>query len=370
MEHRRRITDRRKGIDRRALPRGDIDIACPPSWPEQRAQYITRYLFWALGLAYFNLGELPRTSGWLSIEAINIGLALYGLLVSFFMWHARRTIVSPRRWRAAMWVDLGTVSFAVMADPVVLSPGFLAYIMVILGNGMRYGLRFFAEAVVGSFFLVMLILTLRFSDYFNAISLNSVFFPLIGVIIVLYTYSLTAGLEKARKQLEIERNIDDLTGLLNRRAFYEKAGHLFRSLGDNGDSLVVLFADLDRFKAVNDTQGHHIGDRVLSAIAKMVATSVRASDIVARYGGDEFVLILPGTDLDRGTVVARRLQDALADWSKNNGINLSFSIGMGEALQHGDDVKSVIERVDKAMYRSKLTHGRGGIQYVEQTLPA
>jgi len=136
-----------------------------------------------------------------------------------------------------------------------------------------------------------------------------------------------------------------LTGLLNRRAFYEKAQHLFHSLGDNGDSLVVLFADLDRFKAVNDTQGHHIGDRVLSAIAKMVATSVRASDIVARYGGDEFVLIFSGTDLDRGTVVVRRLQDALADWSKNNGINLSFSIGMGEAPQHGDDVKSVIERV-------------------------
>jgi diguanylate cyclase (GGDEF)-like protein len=269
-----------------------------------------------------------------------------------------------------MWVDLLAASFAILADPAVISPGFLAYLMVIFGNGMRYGLRLFAEAVIGSLACALLVIGLRMFDYLDAVSVSAVFFLLFFVIIVLYSYSLTANIEKGRERLEAERDLDHLTGLLNRRALHERAERLLQSREHGREPLVVMFADLDRFKAVNDTHGHHVGDRVLTEIGRMLACAVRDTDLVARYGGDEFLLILRDTNLAEAGALAERLQQSLAEWSQSQDVDLSFSIGLGQYPDHGADLKTVIERVDQAMYRSKLERGRGGILQVNQAAPA
>jgi len=370
MNKRRRVSDRRTGVDRRAYQIRQAGLVRTPTWEEQRTQHFTRFLFCALGLAYFNIGGEPHTSAWIGLGVLNTTLVLYGVFIALSLWHARHRLESSGRWHVAMFVDLVMASVAILSDSLVISPGFLAYLMVILGNGMRYGLRIFAEAVAGSFLLGILVLTIRYPEYVNALSISAIFFILFFIIIVLYSYSLTAKIEMGRRKLEAERSIDDLTGLLNRRALYERAEDLFHVLDKKNSSIVILFADLDRFKAVNDTQGHHVGDRVLSEVAKIISATVRASDMVARYGGDEFIALLPGTDMDHGTVVAKRLQQALAVWSRDNGIDLSLSIGIGQAPQHGHDLKSVLERVDQAMYQGKLTNGGGGIRQVEHTVTA
>lgn len=370
MEHARRRTDRRRGTDRRAVARRHDEHMRLPQWEEQRAQFLTRYLFWALGLAYFNFDiDAPFTAGH-GAATVNVVLELYVVLLTACFWHARQALYSPRRWRIAMWLDLAAVSYAVIADPAVISPAYLVYIMVILGNGMRYGLRFFQEAVVGSFALGGLTLLWQYPDLREAVTLRTVFFALFGGIIVLYAYSLTRGIERARRQLEQERSTDVLTGLLNRRALYERAEELFQRLERNDQPLVVVFADVDRFKRVNDTHGHHIGDRVLAEVARVLNTSVRGSDIVGRFGGDEFILILPNTPLDGGTTVAQRLQQALRRWTDEQQLDLSLSIGLGEAPAHGRDLKTVLEQVDKAMYLSKGRRGPGGILRVGEILPA
>jgi diguanylate cyclase (GGDEF)-like protein len=115
----------------------------------------------------------------------------------------------------------------------------------------------------------------------------------------------------------------------------------------------VLFADLDRFKAVNDIRGHHVGDRVLAEIARLIGQEVRASDVLARFGGDEFVLLLPETDALQAQQIARRLQDAVAQWAQQQAIDISLSVGLGHAPQHGQDLKSVLEHVDQEMYQNK-----------------
>jgi diguanylate cyclase (GGDEF)-like protein len=299
---------------------------------------------------------------------VNAGLLIYGALITVSLWHSRRTLYSPLRWRAAMWVDLAATSFAVVSDPLVVSPGFLAFLMVILGNGMRYGLRLFAEAVIGSFVCVVLVLGFRLPEYINALSVSAVFFVLFFIIFVLYSYSLTARLELRKQRLEAERNRDDLTGLLNRRALFEQTSYLFHEEGGVRTPLVVLFADLDGFKSINDTHGHHMGDRVLADIGGLITRLVRDSDLAARYGGDEFVLVLPGADLGAGQSVARRLQEAITKWAREHNIDVSVSIGLGQAPVHGDNLKSVIARVDQAMYLGKAEHRRGGIRSVESAL--
>lgn len=370
MENRRAETDLRRGVDRRGAIRRRDEHVRQPAWEEQRAQFLTRYLFWALGLAYFNFNPEPLVRDGADAATINAVLELYVVLVTGYFWHARRALYSPLRWRMAMWTDIVAVSYAVIADPVVISPAYLVYIMVILGNGMRYGLHFFQEAVLGCFVLGGLTLLLQYPGLRDVMTLHTVFFALFGGIIVLYAYALTQSIERARRQLERERSTDMLTGLLNRRALYERAEELFQRLERGDQPLVVVFADVDRFKRVNDTHGHQVGDRVLAEIAQLLHTSVRGTDVVGRFGGDEFILLLPDTALDGGTTVAQRLQQMLAGWTREQQLDLSLSIGLGQAPQHGRDLKSVLERVDQAMYQSKFSRGQGGILRVGEVLPA
>lgn len=359
----RRNSDRRSGHERRFNLDGHGTERLY-SWEDQRAQYWTRLLFCGLALAYFNFGGEAQVRPWTSVGAVTLGFVLYGVEILFFMWHTTRVPHAPWRQRLTMWVDIVMASFAVLADATVSSPGYLVYLMVILGNGMRYGLRLFGEAVVGCLSAAILMVGLRLFDYMQ-ISVSAIFFLVFFTIIVLYSYSLTAKIEQGRAKLAQERNIDALTGLLNRRALLERVEHMARSQSQRPCEFVVMFADLDGFKAVNDNYGHHVGDQVLAAVATRIARVVRGVDLVARYGGDEFVLILPATTREGGDLVAQRVRQEINEYARENRIDFGVSIGMGRYPDHGDNVEAVIAAVDRAMYHSKLQHGRGGILHVD-----
>lgn len=363
--HGRRMTDRRPGfashLDLLLLDGAPHRL----SWEDQRAQYWTRLLFCVLALMYFNFGGDAQVRPWASLPIVNLVFTIYGLEILFFMWHATRVPHAPWRQRLTMWVDIAAASFAALADATLSSPGFLVFLMVILGNGMRYGLRLFGEAVIGSLGASILIVWLRLPDYLAIFSVSAIFFLVFFAIIVLYSYSLTAKIERARQKLSHERNVDALTGMLNRRALIERAAQLFQSPAAHGGKIVVLFADLDGFKNVNDTHGHHVGDKVLVAVAERILDNVRDIDLVARYGGDEFLLVLPRTTQEGGEIVAQRVRQQINDWARQNNIDFSVSIGVGNYPEHGSDLESVIASVDKAMYRSKSEYGRGGILHAE-----
>jgi diguanylate cyclase (GGDEF)-like protein len=356
--------DRRSGIERRTILNKELDTERRISWDEQRTQYWTRLLFCGLALLYFNFGGEKQVREWTSLTVVNLAFVAFSIEILFFMWHASRVPYAPWRQRLTMWVDILMASFAVLADITVSSPGFLVYLMVILGNGMRYGLRLFAEAVAAALGAAGLIVTLRAFDYVDLLSVSAIFFLLFFAITVLYAYSLTAKIESGRAKLTQERNIDALTGLLNRRALIERSSSLFHADAIDSD-VVVLFADLDGFKTINDTHGHHVGDKVLTAVASSITKTVRNEDLVARFGGDEFLLLLPDATKKGGELVAQRISQAIEDYARENDIDFSISIGMGKYPDHGHDLESVIKRVDKAMYHSKTNIGRGGILHVD-----
>lgn len=357
----RRVGERRRSFGRTldlAVLRGSQRLL---SWEDQRSQYWTRLLFCLLALAYFNFGGEAQVRPWTSLAQLNVVMSMYGLEIVGFMWHARRCPHVLWRQRLTMWVDIAAAGFCGLADATLSTPAFLVFLMIILGNGMRYGLKRFAEAVVGCLGASALIVWLRLADYLAVFSVSAIFFLLFFAIIVLYSYSLTAKIERARAKLAHERNIDALTGMLNRRALNERVTHLFEAARAKGGEVVVLFADLDGFKQVNDTHGHHVGDRVLAAVAERILESVRDFDLVARYGGDEFLLILPDTPPEGGEVVAQRIRREINAWAQASQIEFNVSIGVGRYPEHGCDLESVVASVDKAMYRSKVELGGGGI---------
>ncbi|MDV3239868.1 MAG: GGDEF domain-containing protein [Gammaproteobacteria bacterium] len=362
---RRRASDHHFAADRRARPDRRVDPGDSvrqlrfPGWPEQLVQFLTRYLFVALGVLFFNFtsGIAPT---WMSAAQLNTAYALYFVSNTLLFWHASRNHVCPTRYRIAMWVDIVITAVSVLNDPYPIPPSLLVFIMVVLGNGMRYGMGLFREALIGCFAAAMLVLSLRYASGGNAISPGLVFLNLFGGIILVYAYILMGRIELSRAQLEYRSRIDTLTGLMNRRGLLETADQLFGELNRGHGRLVVMFADLDKFKRINDTHGHAAGDAVLQRFSAILRQSIRGSDIAARLGGDEFVLILTDTTLEQAERVAQRIQEQVAVCAQTNNLEYSVTIGLGEAPQHGTSLSDILERVDRALYQAKA-YPSGGI---------
>jgi two-component system, cell cycle response regulator len=159
-------------------------------------------------------------------------------------------------------------------------------------------------------------------------------------------------------QLSIEMAITDaLTGLYNRRYMETHVGTLVDQAISRGKPLAVLILDIDYFKSINDTHGHDAGDNVLQDFATRIRKSIRGIDLACRYGGEEFVVVMPETDMAVATMVAERLRRRIASepfpiQKGTRMIEVTISIGIA-ALGPNDDAAAVIKRADQALYRAK-----------------
>ena len=149
---------------------------------------------------------------------------------------------------------------------------------------------------------------------------------------------------------------DALTELPNRVLFRDRVAQAIRVAQRDRSSLAVMLMDLDHFKEINDTLGHHHGDLLLQEVGKRLTTTLRASDTVARLGGDEFAILLPGaSDARRGSDVGEKVSAALRRPFDVNGLRLEVGASIGAAFYpaHGHDVETLIQRADIAMYVAK-----------------
>ena len=154
--------------------------------------------------------------------------------------------------------------------------------------------------------------------------------------------------------------IDPLTGLYNRRYAMPHLNRISERAKTTGRQFAVMVLDLDRFKTVNDTYGHSAGDAVLREVAGRIKDNLRAVDMVARIGGEEFLLVMPDTSLTQARIAAERLCDLVRETAVHNdkvpsGISVSVSIGvaMGGMPNQADTVDQLIEAADKALYSAK-----------------
>jgi two-component system cell cycle response regulator len=150
---------------------------------------------------------------------------------------------------------------------------------------------------------------------------------------------------------------DSLTGLHNRRYFASHADNAVAEARDGGKPVAVCVLDIDHFKSVNDTHGHGVGDEVLRQFAERITHSVRGVDLAARFGGEEFVVLLPDTDLAVAVRVAERLRRCIASEpmsvsTENGKIEITCSIGVTACIP-GETAQDMLKRADDALYAAK-----------------
>jgi len=163
-------------------------------------------------------------------------------------------------------------------------------------------------------------------------------------------------LERSRAALRQEATHDPLTGLANRRLLYDRLQQAIRHANRYGGKVGILYVDLDRFKAINDQHGHHVGDAVLTEVAKRLSSSIRDSDSVARLGGDEFVVLLDGVQgREEFIATAHKIGEALNTDSQFFGLDVEIAASIGQALypDDGADEDALMRAADAAMYRVK-----------------
>ncbi len=181
-----------------------------------------------------------------------------------------------------------------------------------------------------------------------------------------FASQIASALQNANLLVKVQRLAvtDELTSLFNRRHFFEIAGAEFARALQNKHALSVLIIDLDHFKQFNDKYGHLVGDQILRGATYLMQSCVRARDVIGRYGGEEFSVLLPGTDVEDAVRVARRFLSNVANAPLPTDAGIlcvHISIGIASLQANVKSLNELISRADQAMYKAK---GMGGDQLV------
>jgi diguanylate cyclase (GGDEF)-like protein len=186
---------------------------------------------------------------------------------------------------------------------------------------------------------------------------------IVFVVVMLLTWSERRArrrVEKATAELTVRAATDDLTGLANRAQLEMHINDLLRSDGGVSRSLAVLYLDLDRFKLVNDSLGHAVGDELLREVAARLLAACAEDHVVGRLGGDEFVVVVPAAGVEEATGVAQRVMDSLLQPFVVGTEELYVQVSIGIALADAaTDADGVLQRADAAMYAAKESEGAG-----------
>ena len=210
-----------------------------------------------------------------------------------------------------------------------------------LGNGLVF-------AFIGNLFGLSLFIFAGYSHY-------GIFEVQIMFTISIVTVILIGLVHDERDLFYYRAMYDDLTGLANMRLFREVCFTSIARAKRKGHECSVLFIDIDGFKSVNDTFGHKAGDEILQKLSQEIKDCVRDSDILARFGGDEFVIFLDETSDDKAAGVSEKIIGKLAKpvRIRTDAVQIGVSIGISTYPRDGADIDTLIRRADEAMYLSK-----------------
>lgn len=185
----------------------------------------------------------------------------------------------------------------------------------------------------------------------------SVIVPLIAAALVSYKgFDLLRQVVESKKKIQKLSRFDELTTVYNRRYFMQLAERELSLGARHKNPVALMMLDLDHFKRVNDTHGHVVGDEVLLASARIIADTIRLTDIIGRYGGEEFLVLAPNTDSNGTAELAERIRTAFEKipiMAGDKGVRITVSIGAVSTEGHGISLDAMIQAADDSMYQAK-----------------
>lgn len=326
-------------------------------------------LFTALHYVEVRLGLIDvRSAAWLT--AYNLGGSLLFYLLMRSGWSERLPVGDPS---LTLWQTVHGVS-AMIGAYAITGPArgaVLAILVLVLAYGM-FGLTVRQGRLLALFTLLALTAVMAWKSQTDPLR-----YPLrveavhlaFGMIVLAGITALSARmgllrerlrrqkkeLEASLEQIQLLATQDELTGLVNRRHMTQLLRAEQARQQRTGQLMSVVLLDLDLFKSINDTFGHQAGDTVLRTFAQSVLPGLRSADVLARWGGEEFLLMLPDTSPSEALQCVERMRTVLAEVpfdAIDPGLRLTFSAGLA-ACQPGESIESVLELADQALYRAK-----------------
>ena len=322
-------------------------------------------LLWLLSAVLFGArGAIPD---WLGLVLANQLMVLGS--VTYYM-GTRQFMGQPATWRTWNWVMAGTtVVFAWLTygwPNYAMRVGFFTVVMGVLHAAqlrfmLRHGGRNFpvrlVEVMLG---LHMLVLGVRLGSILAGHAGNDLMEPSLFQTLYIGAYALTVlmlsigavlmATDRLRTELEHLATYDSLTQTLNRRALLQRCEDELERAQRYGNGPSIMMVDLDNFKAVNDTRGHQHGDAVLVHFAERTRQVLRRADRLGRYGGEEFLVLLPGADAQAALGVAQRIHATLAS---GHPLDCKVSIGLTSWTGPQETLDAMLSRADAALYRAK-----------------
>ncbi len=289
---------------------------------------------------------------------LTLAMVIFALFIISFRY--TKLLTEETRWKLAIetCAIVFFITWAVYNTGGIESPLINLYLLVIMFSALTLG----KGITVLVFFLVTVV---YFYLAHNIYTENAVSYTVFGEVMILFcpyllagyvTTLLAADLQNAREGLAELSNTDEMTGLKNRRAFnYEFSTEVKKALRYKRP-FAVMMLDADDLKVANDQYGHIVGDKLIVTLAQVIRDSVRETDILARYGGDEFVIMLPETDGENALIVAERIKEAVQNTSFSaNGDRISSTLSIGIACfpDDSDKTEEIVKLADKALYESK-----------------
>jgi len=244
---------------------------------------------------------------------------------------------------------------ALTGGPAVATLSWLAIPVVTLSA--RFSLR---GVIIGVAIAIALLVAVAFVSDSGAV-LDNPTLVMAPLALILATAVLSTALMQSDMEHRGEAVIDSLTGMLNRKALTNRVDELAQQSAVTGEPVGMILGDLDRFKDVNDSQGHAAGDAALTDVAYLLRKRLRAFDLAYRIGGEEFLVLLPGADTRECARIAEDLRQAVAADTAGDGSSLTISFGVSASARGGGfDYQKVFAAADDALYEAK-SEGRNRV---------
>jgi len=343
-----------------------------------------RYILYSLYLAAFLLLNVAYTGhgfAWLWPAQVNLQLwiipflmGLYGITGLLFAASFLDTRSNfPRMHRTVIWFCalfgllllalfmLGSNAWHMAVAFVFVSV--FSGLMILLGvlavrTGYKPARYFLFGAIAAMTGALLTDLSVAGLIPYNAFSYRAVEIGMMidaTLLALALAYQFRVG-QKEKFQAELMARADPLTGLNNRRAFYEITKPIWSTALRNDRAVSVILLDIDQFKLINDSYGHAYGDEVLIAVASILTRSAREGDVLARWGGEEFILFLPETNLEKAIALAERLRMAISEMRvahPNGEISFTASFGVAQRLAQTTSLEELTSVADHRLYQSK-----------------